>query len=760
MPSTTNRRSFSKLILALFLLTALSHWIVTPIFEIYDEAAHTGFVWHIRQTGQLPTYDPQIPREEQLYGQEASQPPLYYALSALLSLPVSLADFEAHWTVNPHARTGVPLTTHNPNWFLHDWQAEQFPWRGTILAVHIVRAFSIGLALVVLLLIHRFALLVSGGNGLVADASLALVAFNPTFAHLAAGVNNDWLVIALCTAALVLMARRILAVEQATYRQTFILALVIAAAILSKLGGVLLVPLFIWFISWEWRQGRYGLRQAAQHLILAGAVVAALTGWWFLRNLFLYGDPTGTIVHLLYWGDEPGRSLLSILRDETEGMWFSFWGVFGAFSFGLPRWAFDSISVAALLSLAGLGLRLVRRGGWRLRWNPLWSLTLLWLLLVTVGFLRWTTFLSASQGRLLYPALAPLALGMAVGLTGWERWMPPRLFRGLLTTALGALALLSLATPWLILKPGYTPPAYTMATDEALSAPPVGTFGNGIALLGYQFDPTCGAPDASPEESIWVRDGDELCLSLNLVALRELDRDYSFSLQLVAPTAANEPVAQIDTYPGGGLLPTSDWPPLAAFTDTYKLPVRFDVYAPAGALLQLVMYDLQTQERFSVTIGEEAVAQGDILPLVALRLVPTMPESAEIEPVRFGESVELVGMETLAVDGQWRLRTYWRALENLQQEWQLFVHQTESPAALPLSTYDHPLGGAAFPTPLWQEGDMVVDETVLAAPPSMEQLYVGVYDAASGTRLSATHEGNRLEADAFRLSMMTEAQVQ
>jgi hypothetical protein len=50
-----------------------------PHFEASDSIQHIGMIKWIADTGQLPV---QSPEHEHMYGQEASQPPLYYLLMA------------------------------------------------------------------------------------------------------------------------------------------------------------------------------------------------------------------------------------------------------------------------------------------------------------------------------------------------------------------------------------------------------------------------------------------------------------------------------------------------------------------------------------------------------------------------------------------------------------------------------------------------------------------------------------------------------
>jgi hypothetical protein len=758
---TSIYRSKRDVILFLFLLTALSHWIVTPIFEIYDEGAHMGYIWALRQTQQLPVYNNQIPASEQLYGQEASQAPLYYILATILSLPASVDDFRDYWQLNPHAQVGITQTTHNRNWFIHDWTAESFPWRGTVLAVHLARLLSVGLAVSTLLLLHRLAQVVSLGNTLLADVALAFVAFNPTFAHLAAGVNNDWLVIALCTLALLKIAGRIRAPAQANWRNTLFLALTISAAILSKLGGLLLLPLFLWLIVWEWRQKRYALSEAFKHLLLLGTVVGVLTGWWFVRNFALYGDPTATVVHLWHWEVHRQRSLYAILFQESWGVWLSFWGVFGAFSFTLPDWCFAFINLIGLVSLTGLVLKIARQPGKVL--NPLGGLLLLWALLVLVGFIRWTVFLSASQGRLLYPAMAAWAIGAASGYVAWSRWLPARAFQALLYTAFGGLALISLAVPWVIMKPGYTPPRTEVVSGDVpsrLQRSTAITFGDAILLKGVTVDSGCrgSASDVESVHRLYAQ-ADKICTTVEIEAQRPLDHDYSFSIQIMAPSVAQTPLAQIDTYPGSGLLPTSLLASGKQLLDSYELPIHSVLTHPTEAVLQFVVYDFQTGERLpaiDLTSGERY--SGDAVGLATLQLMPStlqdVPEQARISPVQFGESLELRGVEIAFVGEQWQLLTYWHALQDIQQNWQLFVHRSDSPTSAPVAAYDHLLGGDEFPSNFWQAGDVIIDRVVLTNFPFPESIYLGIYDPASGVRLPALQNGEHLEADALSVPVV------
>src|SRR5690606_25239755 len=105
---------------------------------------------------------------------------------------------------NPHTTVGVPLRPDNKNMTIHrpgsDW-----PWRGHVLAVHLVRFFSISLAAVSLVAGYGVALRLFRGRRWLAAGAMAVTAFNPMFLFISAAVNNDNLVITLASLTVLLL---------------------------------------------------------------------------------------------------------------------------------------------------------------------------------------------------------------------------------------------------------------------------------------------------------------------------------------------------------------------------------------------------------------------------------------------------------------------------------------------------------------------------------------------------------------------------
>lgn len=88
--------------------------------------------------------------EEYPYHQEASQPPLYYLLSAGLVrlLGLHADDAVSFWRFNPWVACGpdAPALYDNRAILYHDPNREAFPWQGTLLMLHTLRIWRDGLS--------------------------------------------------------------------------------------------------------------------------------------------------------------------------------------------------------------------------------------------------------------------------------------------------------------------------------------------------------------------------------------------------------------------------------------------------------------------------------------------------------------------------------------------------------------------------------------------------------------------------------------
>ena len=357
------RHRSALLITCLFVVLGIIYSVTSPLFEPSDEHNHYPFVQHLATGGGLPV---QRAGEKTLWGQEGSQPPLYYAVSALLTAGIDTSDMASLMVRNPHGQSGVPGTPDNANMFIHAAR-EAFPWRGTALAVHLVRLLSVLMGVGTILCTYTLALSLFPDRPAIAAGAMAINAFIPMFIFISASVNNDNLVIFLSSLSLVLLVRAMQ--REATPRLLLGLGGVIGLACLSKLSALGLLPLACLALALAEltrdRTDRKSVARWAGQCALVIVPAAIIAGWWYVRNWQLYGDPLGMNAMVAVAGGRPPLGALSDLLGEFRGFRYSFWGVLGGFNILLrPAWVYvllDLLSLAALVGLVAWVWRTLRR---------------------------------------------------------------------------------------------------------------------------------------------------------------------------------------------------------------------------------------------------------------------------------------------------------------------------------------------------------------------------------------------------------------
>ncbi|MFQ5855524.1 MAG: ArnT family glycosyltransferase [Anaerolineae bacterium] len=744
--STSTFNAYSVLVVGTFILLATVYSVVTPLFEAPDEVWHFRFITHMVDTGTLPIQDPANPGP---WRQEGSQPPLYYLLAAPFVASIDNSNVELVIKRNPHAAVGRAGADGNVNFVVHTAR-ERFPWQGVALAAHMARFVSVLLGAVTVALTYLLTLEVFEGNPLLALGAAVLVALNPQFLFISGAVNNDNLVIALATLTLLLLLR--LVNNGVSGRRLAVLGIVIGLAALSKLSGlglwglvgmVLLVYHFGLRIAEgksairnpksEIRNGmawqRHGLLALVRWYLVVFGFATAVAGWWYARNWALYGDPTGLNVMLQIFGHRTGPvSPLQLIR-EFEGLRWSFWAVFGWFNLlppGRVHWFFDLLSLAGVVGLIMFVSQRIRARDWATLGRL--AILVIWFVITAVGLGRWTMLTTATQGRLLFPAISVVGVLLFTGLAT----LIPGRYRSRLVTALGVwMAGIALYIAFGVIWPAYAPPP-ALSAEQLDSIPHPEddvVFGNRIALVGYQVTPDV------------VRPGDDLTVTLYWRGLIPVETDYSLFLHLIGENDVS--LSQRDSYPGRGTAATSEWTPGVTFVDTYRLHVPTTAGAPQSAWVALGLYDLVEQRRLALPDGTERFA------LKAVRLVPAMNEASIPNPVDFDLSghVKLAGYElsTRAVSpGETLdLALYWQALADMDQNYTVFTQLLSDDLVIWAQDDAQPLRGD-YPTSRWTPGEVVRDTYRLTvkpeAPAGVHHLEIGMYLLETGERLYRTDE--------------------
>lgn len=758
------------LILALFMLLGIFYALTTPVFEASDELWHYPMVRHLADGNELPVqvYDPALAGP---WKQEASQPPLYYYLAAALTFWIDASDMETIRWENPHVDNGVitedgniNLTIHNPAWN---------SWQGTLLAVKVVRFFSVLLGAGTVFLTYLIAKEVEPNRPEIALGATAVNAFLPMFIFISASVNNDNLAIPLASLAILLLIRvvskrySVIGIQSTDHRSPItdywlhwlLIGLVIGLAILTKEGTFGLFPIAVgtavvsqWQAKKDKLAGTNGRHYWHVWLAVVGKALAAflvlmipvilIAGWWYWRNIQLYGDFLGWSAFIAVLGERAHPASLIQLWSERHGFLMSFWGLFGGVNVPMAGWIYtvlNGVLVASVVGFVVYVVRLLRE--WRSDIGLL-SLNLqslianlfglveryfallvcfLFSTAVVLGLIQWATTTWSSQGRLVFTALSALLVLLTVGLVGWLPSKPARIVIGILSGFMLGVAVL---VPVLWIRPSYQPPVYASIPDR-MSV----NFGDQLQLVGYEVDNTAVQPGAD----IW--------LTLEWQVLAPIDRNWSIFVHLNDPVIGR-PIAQRDMYPGQGLRPTTFLQVGERLVTKHLLTVPDTAVAPADLELSVGLYDFYEGERLPITEAGLLSAENEAVRLADLSLTAVPGETPNPVSINFEEGFELVGYELLPrhaqagddVDAVF----YWRVNQPVAEDYTFFAQVVGEDTTRWGAASDLPV-----PTSQWEPGAVQPVPMSIAlredTPPDVYPLIIGLYT------LSAAGEFERLQ---------------
>ena len=464
-----NPRIILAVILFLFVLLAAYYSVATPILEAPDENWHYQFVREIAVDHGLPVVLPDV---SQPFRHEGLQPPLYYVLGAGLIAWIDPRSLEILPAANPFGRIGEPAydTNDNRNAYLHTAD-EGFPYKGATLAIHLIRFLSVALGTLTVILTYFLALeilLPSNPIGvsdnpqhptyqanpridkrqMTALFTAAFVAFLPQFLFISGAISNDTLTTTLAAAVLLLLARMLhLGMN---LRRALVLGIFTGVALLSKTSALALLPVVFVVVLYLALKGHAWL-EAIKFAAVYLTVVLLIAGWWYLRNVSLYGElfPLTPLAALV--GARP--TPLSFSRwfiSEGEALRLSLWGVFGWFNVLASPPFYLFYDLLALAGLVGIGIGLVRR-----RDLPIgFALLAFAILAEVVVFWRYASVIITTQGRLLFPVLPAWAILWA---WGFSNLLPSRFALAGAAIVAASLFVSAFLTPSQFILPAYTP---------------------------------------------------------------------------------------------------------------------------------------------------------------------------------------------------------------------------------------------------------------------------------------------------------------
>jgi hypothetical protein len=726
-PETIKRHWAIALILAAFFALGITYSVITPLFEAPDELQHYARTKRLAEAIGLVQLDPTV---SQLAHQQRYQQPLYHLVAALATFWDDASDMPRLLWFNPHADIGVAKADGNVNLLIHT-SAEGFPYRGTSLGVHALRFLSVLMGTGTVLITYLIALEIFPQRQDLALGAAAINAFIPQFLFISGAVNNDNLVTILSSIVLWLLIP--LVEMPISKRRSVLIGVFIGLATLTKVNSLGLLPVAVLVVaisSYRQRSAKLFLSSVA---LLLGAT-ALVSGWRFVRNWQLYGDPTALQMFLNTLAPRHPKPTLRQLMAEWGDYGQSLWGLFGLGNVPLEASVYRILDIVALLGAVGMLVFAAR--AWRRRraseraWIKVLIL-LAWLVILFGSLMTWVIRIATSIGRFLFPAISCISILVFLGLSQ----LVPRRHTKKLAYLVGGLM-------------------FVIAAEDIETIPNRLdiSFGGAMKLLGYNLQPA----------TYNLQPGDSLAITLYWQSLAEmkaevLAKDYSTFVHLLDENELI--VAQRDMYPGQGLYPTSLWSTGDTVANRYVLTLPQTAFAPNQAQLEVGLYNFATGERL-LAYGPNGEPLGNDARFHDIAILPRA-EAEVPNPVNFnfGNRIALIGYDLdrrRAAPGEpIHLTLYWRALAKMEKDYVVFVHLLRGKDQIWAGVDSQPLDGAA-PTSTWQLRQTFEDSYDLITkpdtPPGAYEIEVGLYLPQAGKRLGILTPDGRLQGDRVLLS--------
>jgi len=796
-------RTALTLLLVSFTLLGLLYSVVVPIFEASDEVWHYPMVEHLAREWTLPVQPLEPGASSGPWRQEASQPPLYYAIAAALTTWIDTSpsaapyDLDTVRRLNPHVAAGeITPDGSNPNLVVHNPVLERFPWRGTVLAVHIARIFSVLLGTWAVYLTWALAHELYPAHPQLALSAAAIHAFTPMSLFVNASVNNDNLIVPLCALALLLMIRLVKRQGAGGRRQEsrtmnhescllhhLSLGVVIGLGLLTKASAIALLPFAAATIAWEawqnlkWQMANQRISESAngranesrithhapllptpyslipkialhalRNLALVLLPALAISGWWFIRNFRLYGDWLGLNAFYAVLGTRDVAADLAQLWAERFAFAAGYWGNFGGLNVPMPTWIYTVLNLFAILAALN----------------------------VAVGFTVWVV---SAKSNLQNPtsripnvwpfawdeltATRALAWAWPVAVfISWIQWATITWSsQGRLIFSALPMWSLALALPFKM-QEARGKKKNTSFQLLASSFFPAFLFTLCVIALPAWIVPAYTPPRATRATLTTpplytdfgnvlrltgfqidrrnTTPGDTIGLTLQWEVLAPTTTDHSLFIHVLG--VGERIIAQRDTFPGRGLLSTTWLEPGHTWIEHYEIAISPLAYAPDSLTFAVGMYETATGTRlpvqaetpFTIMPAGDTVTFGDVW----------LSEAPEPTAVYFGKGIVLTGYDlsdVIVARGESLQATlHWRCAARIDGDYTISVQLIDEHWRKAAQSDAWPLDGAA-PTSSWQVGQTLEEPRALViaadAAPGVYNLQLAIYRANAAGEL-------------------------
>jgi hypothetical protein len=422
------------------------------------------------------------------------------------------------------------------------------------------------------------------------------------------------------------------------------------------------------------------------------------------RNNSLYGDVTAANQFVLEAGGDRGYTLWQVLA-ETPAIWRSLFGVFGWFNVVPPDWLLWLWSGLALLALAGAIWAWTKHKA-RLRENGLLPYLLAgWVVLVYAGMVAFMLQTKAAQGRLLFPALLPMALGISYGLSQWLEAVQKRARRAITVIVVGIPVVSTIFAILFVIRPIYALPEISV---EIPSNVPLlnQNLGFGVDLVAADVITS----SAQPGDVVW----------LDLYWRADAVPDTAPEVVITLFGRENALIGKLQSYHGGGLFPTNLWKSGDLIHSRVGLRVKNEIEAPTVAKINVALVD------------------GGSIDVGLLKIRPNMWIDVDNSPVHLGGEETKIGLFSAEIAPDVvrpgdivTVTTIWEVIDPPDKDLTTLVHLGD-PTQPPLAQGDSiPLSGD-YPTRFWGKNEVFQDQYFIHIPNDLSTgnypIYIGMYD--------------------------------
>lgn len=430
------------IIIVLFVAISLAYSIIIPVFNAPDEPFHFEYIRYLAKTKSLPNQA----REKEAISTEGFNPPLYYFINAIFlnlfskdnASDIRINNFKdiARFYRNPSSRFRQeiypPLNPNYVKWgrgrdknmFLVT-EEDRFPFSGSIAVIHLLRIIAILFGAFTVFFTFKTAQLLLPQNEDMAIIAVSLCALIPQFNFLSGSLNNDNLVILFSALSIWLLTKYILFEHDRQRIMVTFLGIFTGLGLITKRNICAVLPAIVIGITYKSLAGgtdtfKKRVKDLVINLCLFSMPIAAIAGWFSVRNIIIYGikDPLG-------WGLRGIQNPGLLMQDKFRGLFFkkvffkrlftSFWGLFDWLTIPLPKWAYFIYGIISLSGILGLFVAFIKKGVH----TKIKICSILYLVIISVAIANLIilnfTFISA-QARLILPAITCFCIFFAMGI--------------------------------------------------------------------------------------------------------------------------------------------------------------------------------------------------------------------------------------------------------------------------------------------------------------------------------------------------------